>query len=73
MNIFSFIFLFSLNSTIMAVPLPVNNPAIRDGKLMALLRYNCVNITLAPQFGINPIRLVMNGPSIEFFSKIFDK
>ena len=72
-NIFSLIFLFSLNNTISAVPLPVNKPAINENKLMALFKYNSVNIILAPQLGISPIKLVINGPSIVPFSKIFDK
>ena len=59
---FSFIFLFSLNNTISAVPLPVNKPAINEDKLIALFKYSSVNIILAPQLGISPIRLVINGP-----------
>lgn len=61
---FSFIFLFSLNNTISAVPLPVNKPAINEDKLIALFKYSSVNIILAPQLGISPIRLVINGPSM---------
>ena len=49
---FSFIFLFSLNNTISAVPLPVNKPAINEDKLIALFKYSSVNIILAPQLGI---------------------
>lgn len=60
-NIFSFKFLFSLNNTIRAVPLPVKSPAINEDKLIALFKYNSVSITLAPQFGISPTRLVING------------
>lgn len=72
-NMFSFIFLFSLNNTISAVPLPVNKPAINEDKLIALFKYSSVNIILAPQLGISPIRLVINGPSMVPFSKTFDK
>jgi len=71
--IFSFMFLLLLNNTSNAVPLPVNNPDISDAKFIALFRYNSVNITLAPQFGINPIKLVINGPNIVFFRNNFDK
>ena len=37
---------------------------------MVLFKYNSVNITLAAQFGINPIRLVMNGDNILLFNNI---
>ena len=40
---------------------------------MVLFKYNSVNITLAAQFGINPIRLVMNGDNILLFNNIFDR
>ena len=70
---FSLIFLFDLNSTKRAAPLLDNNPDINDAIDIELFRYNSVNITLAPQFGIRPIRHVMNGPNIVFFRSIFDK
>ena len=72
-KIFSFIFLFPLNNTIIAVPLPVNSPHINDEIFIALFKYNSVNITLAPQLGINPIILVTNGPNIVSFRNNFDK
>ena len=71
-NIFSLIFLLSLNSTNMAVPLPVSRPLINELKLIALFKYNSVSITLEPQVGINPIKLVINGPNSVFFRNIFD-
>ena len=58
---------------IRAVPLPVNNPLINEDIFIALFKYNSVNITLAPQLGINPIKLVINGAKMVFFSKSFDK
>lgn len=72
-KMFSLIFLFPLNNTNRAVPLPVRRPLISDAKLIVLFRYNSVNITLAPQLGIRPIRLVINGPNKVFFKNILDK
>ena len=66
-------FLFPLNNTINAVPLFVNKPAISDEILIALLKYNSVRTILEPQFGINPIRLVMKEPSGDSFRNIFDR
>ena len=40
---------------------------------MALFKYSSVNITLAAQFGISPIRLVINGDNILFVSNILDR
>lgn len=65
--------LFPLNNTIRAVPLPVKRPLINDDKLMALFRYSSVSITLAPQLGIKPIRLVMNGLKIVSLRNSFDR
>ena len=70
-KIFSFRFLFPLNNTIIAVPLPVNNPLISDDKFMALFKYSSVNTMDAPQFGINPIKLAKNGDKKLFELKIF--
>ena len=58
---FSLTFLFILNSTSKATPLPVSNPAITEANDITLFKYNSVNITLAPQFGIKPIKLDING------------
>ena len=71
-DIFSFKFLLLLNNTKIAVPEPVKSPLINDGKLMALFKYNSVNITLAPQFGISPIKLVTNGANMLSFNNNFD-
>ena len=72
-NMFSLMSLLLLNSIIKAVPQLVKSPAVKAAKVMELFRYNSVNMTLAPQFGISPIRHVMNEPSMVFFSNIFDK
>ena len=60
-NKFSFKFLFALNKTIKATPLPVSNPAITLDKDITPLKYNSVRTTLAAQFGINPTKLEING------------
>ena len=72
-NMFSLMFLLPLNSTIRAVPLPVNSPLINDDTFIALFKYNSVNITDAPQFGISPIILVISGPNIVSLRNNFDK
>lgn len=72
-KIFSFVFLLFLNNTIIAVPLPVSNPLISADIFIELFKYSSVNITLAPQFGIKPIKLVMNGPKIVFFRNSCDR
>ena len=66
-------FLFPLNNTTSAVPLSVNKPLISEDKFIALFKYNSVNIKLAPQLGISPIKLDINGPNIVSFRNIFDK
>ena len=70
---FSLIFLLLLNSISRAAPLPVRRPLINDDTFIALLIYSSVNITLEAQFGIKPIRLVINGLNILFLSSILDK
>ena len=70
--IFSFKFLFVLNNTMSATPLPVRSPDKRDAKSIILLKYNCVIITLDAQFGNSPTRLEINGENILPFKKIFD-
>ena len=72
-NIFSLMFLLPLNNTIIAVPLPVSKPLINDDMLMALFKYNSVNITEAPQFGIRPIILVISGANIVSLRNSFDR
>ena len=64
---FSLKFLLFLNKSNKATPLPVNNPDIDVPKLITFSKYNCVNITLEPQLGINPISDPKNGPNIVFF------
>ena len=70
---FSFIFLFDLNNTRIATPLPVSNPDITEAKFIELLKYSSVSITLDAQLGIKPIKLVMNGDISVSFSNSFDK
>ena len=65
--------LLVLNNIIIAIPLPVNKPLIKLPKLIALFIYNSVNITLAPQLGISPIKLDINGPKKLSLSNILDK
>lgn len=72
-NIFSFMFLLPLNRITSAVPLPVNKPLISEDIFIALFKYNSVRITLAPQFGINPIKLDTNGPKNVSLRNILDK
>ena len=57
----------------MATPLPVNKPDINELKLIALLKYNSVKIILEPQFGIRPIKLVINGDRNESFKNNWDR
>lgn len=57
----------------MATPLPVSKPAIILPKLIILFRYNSVIMTLDAQFGINPIRDVMNGAKRLSFSNKVDR
>lgn len=70
---FSFIFLFDLNNTRIATPLPVSNPDITEAKFIELLKYNSVSITLDAQLGIKPIKLVMNGDIIVSFNNSFGR
>lgn len=70
---FSLIFLLFLNSTNREAPLLVNNPPINAPIDMELFIYNSVNITLDAQFGINPIKLVINVPNMVFVKNIFDR
>ena len=60
--IFSFIFLFCLNKTSKATPLPERSPEIVVPKLIILSMYSCVINTLALQFGIKPISEEKIGP-----------
>ena len=68
--IFSLVFLFDLNKTSSATPLPAKSPAKADenGKISAI--YNSVNIMLEPQFGIRPTNPAINGEKIVVLSKI---
>ena len=66
---FSFISLFSLNNTIMAIPEPVKTPASIDPKLIDELKYNSVIKILEAQLGINPIKLDIKGLKREFFKR----
>ena len=54
--IFSFLSGFTLNNTTSPIPAPVQSPAITEEKEIAPLRYSCVRITDAAQFGIRPIK-----------------
>lgn len=69
---FSFLFLLFFIRTNSEEPLLVRSPPIREASVIVLFRYNSVIITLAPQFGIRPIRLVMNGDSSLFVNNVFD-
>ena len=60
--IFSFTFLFDLNSTRIPIPEPTNKPAIIEPKLIKFDRYNSVIITEPAQFGINPNKADTNIP-----------
>ena len=62
-----------LNKTIKATPLPVNKPDKVEAKLIVLFKYNSVIIILAPQLGIKPIKLVINGPNKLFLYRILDR
>lgn len=70
---FSFLFLLFLNRINKDDPLLVNSPPIRAPNVSVLLRYNSVNITLAAQFGISPIRLVIRDEKMVLFRNIFDR
>ena len=59
-------FLFDLNSTNIATPLPVNRPEITAENGNMSFKYNSVITIEEPQFGIRPIRLAMNGVKILF-------
>lgn len=72
-KIFSLIFLFDLNNTRRAAPLLESNPDNNDARDMALFKYNSVMITLAPQFGISPIKHVINEPNIVFLRSNLDR
>ncbi len=69
---FSFLFLLFFIRTNSEDPLLVRSPPIREASVIVLFRYNSVIITLDPQFGIRPIRLVMNGDSSLFVNNVFD-
>lgn len=71
MDIFSLMFLLFFISTSNAAPEDVNSPPINEPNDIELFRYNSVSITLVEQFGISPIRLVINGPNIVFVKNIF--
>lgn len=43
------------------IPAPVQSPAITEEKEIAPLRYSCVRITDAAQFGIRPIKAAIAG------------
>ena len=58
-----------LNKTKIAIPLPVNNPAINDPNDIAPLKNSSVIITLEAQLGIKPNKLAINGPKIVFLNK----
>ena len=64
---FSNLSLFTLNNTNKATPLPVKSPAKEDPSVIAPFKYNSVQATLAPQLGINPTKLVINGLKKLFF------
>ena len=66
-------FLLFFINTSMAAPEDVNSPPISEPNDIERFRYNSVSITLAEQFGISPIRLVINGPNIVFVKNIFVK
>lgn len=70
---FSFLSLLFLINTNREEPLLVRRPPIRAPNDMVPFKYNSVNITLAAQLGINPIKLVMNGDNILLFNNIFDR
>ena len=59
--IFSFLSGFTLNNTTSPIPAPVQSPAITEEKEIAPLRYSCVRITDAAQFGIRPIKAAIAG------------
>ena len=59
--------MFTLNNTSNPTPEPVSNPAIKDGNVITLFKYNSVSSTLAAQFGIRPIRPDKKGLKILFF------
>ena len=69
---FSFKFLFVLNNTNIASPLPVNTAAIDVPRDNTFFRYNSVSITLDAQFGISPNKLDIKGAKVLFFKNIFD-
>lgn len=71
--IFSFLFLLFFSNIRREEPLLVKSPPINAPSDMALFKYSSVNITLAAQFGISPIRLVINGDNILFVSNILDR
>ena len=69
---FSFSFLFVLNSTASPTPAPVNNPAIILPADIKFSKYIFVIITDAAQFGINPINPAITGPNIFLFNNKFE-
>ena len=72
-KIFSLMSLLDLYRIRSAVPLLDRRPPINADIDIALFKYSSVKMTLAPQFGINPIRQVTNGPKMLSFNNIFDK
>lgn len=70
---FSFGFLLFFININRDAPAPVNSPPIKEASVMELFRYNSVSITLAEQFGIKPIKLVINGPNMVFDRNILDR
>ena len=67
------LFLFTLNSTSIAIPAPDNNPPIKLPNDMAPFRNSSVSKTLETQFGISPIKLVISGATILFFKRIISR
>ena len=64
---FSFMFLFVLNSINNPIPAPVNNPESVAPRVIVLFIYNSVISILAPQFGISPTKLDKKYENIVFF------
>ena len=60
--------MFTLKSTNIATPLPVNKPDIIAPNDITFSKYSCVITTLEAQFGINPIKLDKIGPNTFFLN-----
>ena len=61
--IFSFAFLFTLQSINIPTPAPTNSPDIIVAIFITFSKYNWVNITDDAQFGINPTNPAIIGSS----------